>query len=64
MRKGYVLRFAGSTRFFQSLVRGNLVFVGEANYAWFTESLETACQMLINLYDDGYTCTIVEFTHG
>lgn len=43
MRSGYTLKAEGSTRhFFATYVRGDLQYVEDQNYAWFTESRDRA----------------------
>lgn len=50
MRSGYTLKAEGSTRhFFATYVRGDLQYVEDQNYAWFTESRDLATAMALDL---------------
>lgn len=52
MRAGYILQAAlvTSGHYFQSAVRGELVVVSDPDHAWFTESLDAASSVLIDLF--------------
>lgn len=50
MRNGYILRAKGtSSSYFHNCIK-SLEIVTDRDYAWFTESLDVASSMIIDLY--------------
>lgn len=64
MKKGYVLKATNTTsHYFSTYIREDLQMVEDPNYAWFTESLDLASAMLIDLTLKGMDFRIREHSY-